>query len=86
VEYIRLRNPDHLWRHDRGGDYGDWLNGDMTNLPEYPRGVSAMPTEAFATAFYAHSTQQNASSTEFVGHLRFGKFPKGMVERDFGHV
>ncbi len=67
VEFIRLRNPDHLWRNDRGGDYGDWLNGDMTNLPEYPRGVSAMPTEAFATAFYAHSAQTLAKMAAVLG-------------------
>jgi alpha-L-rhamnosidase len=68
IEFIRVRNPDHLWRNDRGGDYGDWLHGDMTNLPEYPRGVSAMPTEAFATAFYAHSTQTLAKMAAVLGH------------------
>ncbi|NLX05480.1 MAG: family 78 glycoside hydrolase catalytic domain [Phycisphaerae bacterium] len=57
VEFVRSRNPDHLWRNDRGGDYGDWLHGDMTNLEDYPRGVSAMPLEAFATAFYADSAR-----------------------------
>lgn len=77
VEFIRVRNPDHLWRNDRGGDYGDWLHGDMTNLPEYPRGVSAMPTEVFATAFYAHSTQTLAKMAAVLGHAedadRYGK-------------
>jgi alpha-L-rhamnosidase len=67
VEFIRVRNPDHLWRNERGGDYGDWLNGDMTNLPEYPRGISVTPTEMFATAFYAHSAQTLAKMAGVLG-------------------
>ena len=57
IEFIHGNNPELLWRNHRGGDYGDWLHGDMTGLAGYPRGVSAVPKELFATAFFAHSTE-----------------------------
>ena len=56
IEFVRANNPDLIWRNLRGGDQGDWLNGDMTELPDYPSGISAVPKELFATAFFAHST------------------------------
>ena len=56
LEFVRANNPDLVWRNLRGGDQGDWLNGDMTELPDFPRGISAVPKELFATAFFAHST------------------------------
>ena len=56
IEFVRANNPDLVWRNCRGGDQGDWLNGDMTELPDYPSGISAVPKELFATAFFAHST------------------------------
>ena len=56
LEFVRANNPDLVWRKLRGGDQGDWLNGDMTELQDFPRGISAVPKELFATAFFAHST------------------------------
>ncbi len=67
IEFIRVRNPDHVWRNERGGDYGDWLHGDMTNLAEYPRGISTMPVEAFATALYADSVGMLAKMAGVLG-------------------
>jgi alpha-L-rhamnosidase len=57
VEYIRGNNPNLLWQKNRGNDYNDWLNGDTLALKGYPRGISAVPNEVFATAFFAHSTE-----------------------------
>ena len=57
IEFIRGNNPDLLWQADRGGDYGDWLNGDMTSLSEFPHGISSVPKDVFATAFFARSTE-----------------------------
>jgi len=46
VDYIDLNNPEHLWLHHRGNDYGDWLNvSDET------------PKEIVASAFYANSVR-----------------------------
>ena len=67
IEFVRVHNPGLLWHHERGGDYGDWLNGDMTNLPDSPHGVSATSTELVATAFYAHSTQLLAKMAAVLG-------------------
>ncbi len=57
VEFIRNNNPNLLWQKNRGNDYNDWLNGDTLVLEGYPRGISAIPNEIFATAFFAHSTE-----------------------------
>ena len=31
VDLIARCNPDHLWRHRRGNDYGDWLGYEVTD-------------------------------------------------------
>lgn len=31
VDLIARRNPDHLWRHRRGNDYGDWVGYEVTD-------------------------------------------------------
>jgi alpha-L-rhamnosidase len=67
VEFIRRNNPDLLWRKNRGNDYNDWLNGDTVILQDYPRGISAVPNEVFATAFFAHSTEIVAKMADALG-------------------
>jgi alpha-L-rhamnosidase len=57
VEFIYRYNPDFIWRNNHGQDCSDWLNGDMTNLKDYPRGISALPDDVFATLFFAYSTE-----------------------------
>jgi alpha-L-rhamnosidase len=57
VDYVYRNNPNLLWQKSRGNDYNDWLNGDTLVLEGYPRGISAIPNEVFATAFFAHSTE-----------------------------
>ena len=57
IEFIHRHNPNLLWQKNRGNDYNDWLNGDTLVLEGYPRGISAVPNEVFATAFFAHSTE-----------------------------
>ncbi|MFH1005911.1 MAG: family 78 glycoside hydrolase catalytic domain [Candidatus Latescibacterota bacterium] len=78
VDLIRTNNPSLLWRNDRGdGDHGDWLNGDVTALPDYPRGISAVPKEVFATAFFAHSTEIVAKMAHVLRrHDDAGKYGK----------
>ncbi|MBU4273755.1 MAG: glycoside hydrolase family 78 protein [Planctomycetes bacterium] len=67
VEFIRGKNPDLLWRNSRGGDYNDWLNGDTLKNLGYPPGISAVPKEVFATAFFAHSTEIVAKMAAALG-------------------
>lgn len=73
IEFIHAHNPDLIYRNKRGGDWGDWLNGDMTvawaglKLPGYPQGISAAPNELFATAFFAHSTDLLAKMANALG-------------------
>lgn len=45
VEYINQVNPDHLWKHRRNNDFGDWLNIDAD-----------MPREVIGTSYFAYST------------------------------
>ncbi len=57
VDWIRANNPDLLWKHKRHNDYGDWLNADTLQLEGWPKTGAGMPKDAFATAFFARSTE-----------------------------
>ena len=67
VEFIHRNNPNLLWQKNRGDDFNDWLNGDTVSLEGYPRGISAVPNEVFATAFFAHSTEIVAKMAKVLG-------------------
>jgi alpha-L-rhamnosidase len=67
VEFIRANNPNLLWQKNRGNDYNDWLNGDTLVLKDYPRGISEIPKDVFATAFFAHSTEIVAKMAAALG-------------------
>jgi alpha-L-rhamnosidase len=56
VDYIRRFNPDLVWRHRRGNDYGDWLQVD-----------AATPPEVVATAYFARSARTVALAAEALG-------------------
>jgi alpha-L-rhamnosidase len=56
VDFVQSKNPDLIWRNERRNDYNDWLNGDTVRIEGYPKTGGNMPNEAFATAFFAHST------------------------------
>ena len=53
VDYVLGQNPNLLWVNSRSDDYSDWLNGDTLILEGYPKGISAVPKEVLATAFFA---------------------------------
>jgi alpha-L-rhamnosidase len=67
VEFVHGNNPNLLWLKNRGGDYGDWLNGDLTGLQGYPHGISGAPKDLFATAFFAHSVEIVAKMAKALG-------------------
>ena len=69
VEFIHTRNPDNIWRNDRGGDCGDHCNCNHVELAGYPRDGNAISREIFATAFYAHSTMTLGKMASVLGFL-----------------
>lgn len=56
VEFIRLNNPDLLWKNKRGNDYGDWLNSDTFIYEGFPRTGGQVPKEIFATMMFAYAS------------------------------
>ncbi len=67
VDYVRAQNPNLLWINSRSDDYNDWLNGDTLILEGYPKGISAVPNEVLATAFFAHSARIVAKMAGVLG-------------------
>lgn len=67
VEFVRAANPDGIWRHARGNDYGDWLNGEWLELEGWKKAGASVPRELFATAFHARSAQILAQSEAALG-------------------
>jgi alpha-L-rhamnosidase len=72
VDFIRERNPDLVWRHGRGSDYGDWLSVDAET-----------PKDLLATAFFAQSARLVADSFELLGDAeeakRYGEVADGVT-------
>jgi alpha-L-rhamnosidase len=56
IEFIRVNNPDLLWKNRRGNDYGDWLNADTMNDSTLPRTGGEVPKPVFATMMFAYAT------------------------------
>jgi alpha-L-rhamnosidase len=87
VDFIARNNPNLLWQKNRGNDYNDWLNGDVTNVAGYPRGISVIPNEVFATAFFAYSTDIVARMARVLGRAdeaaKYGKLRAG-IKAAFG--
>jgi len=68
IEYVLKNNPNLLWVNNAGQNYGDWLNGDLGGVVAgFPRGISAVPKDVFATAFFAHSTELLAKMAKVLG-------------------
>jgi hypothetical protein len=56
VDVIHASNPDLLWQHNRGMDWGDWLSAG-----------NATPKEIGATAFFAHSVDLVSRMAQVLG-------------------
>jgi len=67
VDYIHGKNPNLLWLVSRGYDFNDWLNGNTLDVEGFPKDVSEVPKEIFATAFFAHSTEIVAKMARVLG-------------------
>ncbi|MCG3128646.1 MAG: hypothetical protein CHACPFDD_03535 [Phycisphaerae bacterium] len=67
VDWIHAKNPDLLWKNERHNDYGDWLNADTLKVAGLPSQGAEMPKDAFATAFFARSTELVAKMAGALG-------------------
>ncbi len=67
IEHIRETNPDLVWKNDVGNRYGDWLNGNTIVSADYPKTGGNMPHDAYATAFFAHSTEVLSKMARVLG-------------------
>jgi alpha-L-rhamnosidase len=59
ISHVRRHNPDLLWRHRAGNNYGDWLQVD-----------AATPRDVLATAYFARSAAIVADAAEVLGRDR----------------
>jgi len=57
LDFVDSRNPDGLWKNERGNDYGDWLNGGQITAPGWDAQGCELDKEIFATAFLARSAE-----------------------------
>ncbi|MDP9362633.1 MAG: family 78 glycoside hydrolase catalytic domain, partial [Chloroflexota bacterium] len=56
LAWVGEANPDRLWRHRRGNDFGDWLSVDAET-----------PKDLLATAFWANSARLLARMARAIG-------------------
>jgi alpha-L-rhamnosidase len=61
LTFIADSNPDFIWRHGRGTDFGDWLALDAKDP-----GDPTTPKDLIGTAFWAHSLDCMAQMGEAV--------------------
>ena len=52
LNYVAQNNPDFVWRHGRGADFGDWLALDAKQPWD-----ATTPKDLIATAFWAKSVE-----------------------------
>ena len=68
IGFIRVNNPDLLWKNKRGNDYGDWLNADTMNDSTLPRTGGEVPKPVFATMMFAYATDLVAHIAKVLGN------------------
>ncbi len=56
MDWLQRENPDHLWRHDRGNDFGDWLSIGADT-----------PKELIGTAYWAYDARLMAEMAGATG-------------------
>jgi len=64
MAFLLTQNPDHVWRHERGLDLGDWLSVDAVKPDD-----ETTPRVLCATAFWAWSAQQMADMAKATGRI-----------------
>jgi alpha-L-rhamnosidase len=56
MDWLERGNPDHLWNHDRGNDFGDWLSIEADT-----------PKELIGTAYWAYDARLMAEMAAATG-------------------
>lgn len=64
MAWIEAGNPDHIWRKQRGADYGDWLSVDA---PAANPGAPTTPKDLVSTAYWANDATMMAHMADAVG-------------------
>jgi len=64
MDYVVRHNPDHVWRHDRGLDLGDWLSVDAIKPDD-----ETTPRVLCATAYWAWSAELMAEMARATGRF-----------------
>lgn len=67
VKSIAAKNPDFVWRNERGNDYGDWLNAATIATGDDPCADCEVQKDLFATAFFARSARIAAKMAFAIG-------------------
>lgn len=65
MAWIEAANPDHVWRKQRGADYGDWLSVDA---PVANPGAPTTPKDLLSTAYWANDATMMARMAEAIGN------------------
>jgi len=93
LQFILDNNPDHIWRHKRGDDFGDW-QAIGSNHFYHPTDPPTTPLDLIGTAYWAHSTRLLAEMSEAIGRAQDasrlrtlheqirGAFQEAFVDRD----
>jgi alpha-L-rhamnosidase len=66
LDLITEENEEYIWKV-WGSNYGDWLNGDTLIAKDYPKFGASMPKDAYATAFYALSSELMGKMAKIIG-------------------
>lgn len=77
MAWIEAGNPDHVWRKQRGADYGDWLSVDA---PTANPGAPTTPKDLLSTAYWAHDATMMAQMAEAVGNAEAAKRYRSLFE------
>lgn len=54
LRFIQDSNADHIWRNQRGLDWGDWLSPDLVSFDANTQ-APLTPKDLIGTAYWAHS-------------------------------
>ncbi len=73
MNWLLQDNPDHLWRHDRGNDFGDWLSIDADT-----------PKELIGTAYWAYDARLMAEMAEATGREDDARRYRALFEKVAG--
>jgi alpha-L-rhamnosidase len=67
VNFNHRHNPSLIWQNVRANNYNDWLNGNWIVADDYPREGGSVPSEVFATAYFAQAAEIVARSAKLLG-------------------